>query len=431
MTTRVHDSDEVMWRKIVLRLIPYIYVCYLLNYLDRVNIGFAKLSMLGDLGMSETAYGLGAGIFFVGYIACGVPSNLTLRKIGARRWIATLMVLWGVFSTALMFTTDAVTFCVLRLLLGAAEAGFFPGLVLTLARWFPSARRGRIMALFMSAVPISGVVGGPISGWMLSHFAVGQAGLASWQWLFLLQGVPTILLGVGLLFILEDDPTRAKWLSPNERERIADLIAEDERASPPEASNSLTRALRDPGVWRLGAIYFCIQCGTYAINFWMPSIIKNSGLSDPAVIGWLSAVPYLAAAVFMLVVGRSADRRRERRYHLAVPMLMGGGGLVIAAVFANAPALALLGLTLAAMGALTSLPMTWPLTSGYLSAAAAAGGVALINSIGQVAGFVSPYMVGWVKDATHSTDAALFTLAGIMVFGAFLVLSVPARRVNR
>jgi len=431
MTTRVHDTDEVMWRKIVLRLIPYIYVCYLLNYLDRVNIGFAKLSMLGDLGMSETAYGLGAGIFFVGYIACGVPSNLTLRKIGARRWIATIMVLWGIFSTALMFTTDATTFCVLRLLLGAAEAGFFPGLVLTFARWFPSSRRGRIMALFMSAVPISGVVGGPISGWMLSHFAGGQAGLASWQWLFLLQGVPTILLGIGLLVILEDDPTRAKWLSPSERERIADLIADDERSNPPEASDSLARALRDPGVWRLGAIYFCIQCGVYAINFWMPSIIKNSGLSDPAVIGWLSAVPYLAAAVFMLLVGRSADRRRERRYHLAVPMLMGGGGLVIAAIFANAPALALLGLTFAAMGALTSLPMTWPLTSGYLSAAAAAGGVALINSIGQVAGFLSPYMVGWVKDATHSTDAALYTLAGIMVVGALLVLSVPARRVNR
>lgn len=425
------EIEEKMWRKIILRLIPYIYLCYLLNYLDRVNIGFAKLSMLGDLGMSETAYGLGAGVFFIGYIARGVPSNLALGKIGARRWIATLMVLWGIFSTGLMFTRDATTFCVPRLLLGASEAGFFPGLVITLGRWFPSTRRGRIMALFMSAVPISGVLGGPISGWMLSHFTNGQAGLASWQWLFLLQGVPTVLLGLGLLFVLEDDPSKARWLSPEEKARVAALIEEDERNASDEASGSLADAARDPGVWRLGAVYFCIQCGTYAINFWMPSIIKNSGLSDPAVIGWLSAVPYLAAAVFMLVVGRSADRRRERRWHLAAPMLMGGGGLAIAAVWAGSPTIAMLGLTLAAMGSLTSLPMTWPLTAGYLSAAAAAGGVALINSIGQVAGFLSPYMVGWIKDATNSTDAALFTLAGITVIGALLVSSVPARRVNR
>jgi D-galactonate transporter len=425
------DQLNRTYAKVILRVIPYIFICYLFNYLDRVNVGFAKLQMLDDLHMSEAAYGLGAGIFFLGYIACGVPSNLMLRKIGARRWLALIMIAWGLLSASLMFVRSAQQFYVLRLLTGAAEAGFFPGIVLYLTCWFPSDRRGRVMALFMSAIPISGVLGSPFSGWILSHFATAQGALAAWQWMFLLQGLPTVLLGAGIYFLLSDDVTKAAWLSESEREALQTALVEDERNQPRTVSASFASVLRNPNVWLLGAVYFCIQSGVYAINFWMPSIIRSSGVVDPSSIGWLSAIPYFAASVFMVVVGRSADARRERRWHLAVPMLMGVGGLLLAANFAANPAIAVLGLTLATMGALTGLPMFWPLSGGYLAPAAAAGGLALINSTGQIAGFVSPYLVGWIKDATHSTDMALYILAGIMLIGVALVLRVPARAVNR
>ncbi len=417
------EQEELrrIYRKVAIRLIPYIFLCYIFNYLDRVNVGFAKLQMLGDLGMSEAAYGLGAGIFFLGYVACGIPSNLMLQKVGARRWLATIMVLWGSLSTALMFVRTEETFYLLRVLTGAAEAGFFPGIVLYLGRWFPSAARGRAMALFMAAIPLSGVFGGPFSGWILDHFAAGQQGLAGWQWLFLLQGLPTVLLGIGILFVLDDNIANAKWLTRSEQQTLEAAVAADEREKPATASDSFARVLREPAVWILGLIYFAIQSGTYAINFWLPTIIQSSGFANPLLIGWLSAIPYLAAAIFMQVVGRSADRRGERRWHLAVPMLVGATGLVVAATFATNPFLALFGLTLAAMGALTGLPMMWPLAGGFLRAGAIAGGVALINSVGQMAGFLSPYLVGWIKETTQSTDIALYLLAGIMVLGAAMI----------
>ena len=427
----IQDDLEHAYKKITLRIIPYIFVCYLFNYLDRVNVGFAKLQMLDDLNMSEAVYGLGAGIFFLGYIACGVPSNLMLRRVGARRWIATIMVIWGLLSTALLLVETPTQFYVLRLLTGAAEAGFFPGIVLYLTSWFPSARRGRIMALFMSAIPISGVLGGPLSGWILSHFAAGQGGMAAWQWLFLLQGLPTVFLGIGVLFLLNDNFQQAKWLDDGRARQLQRALEEDDKRKPATASDSFADVLRNPAVWMLGIIYFCIQSGVYAINFWLPSIIKDSGFADPSMIGWLSAIPYLAASFFMIATGRSADARRERRWHLGVPMLMGVGGLLIAANFAANPAIALFGLALATMGAFTALPMFWPLTGGYLSAAAAAGGLALINSTGQFAGFLSPYLVGWIKDATQSTDLALYILAGVMLLGVILVLRIPAATVNR
>ena len=422
---------EAAYKKVVLRLIPYLFICYLFNYLDRVNVGFAKLQMLDDLHMSETVYGLAAGIFFLGYIAFGVPSNLMLHRVGARRWLALIMVLWGLLSASLLFVRTPFSFYVLRFLTGATEAGFFPGIVLYLTKWFPSARRGRVMALFMSAIPLSGVLGGPLSGWILSHFAGNQGSLAAWQWLFLLQGLPTVILGFGLLFLLSDGIAQATWLSGEERSMLDEALIDDEKNQPATISDSFNAVLRNPGVWVLGAIYFCIQSGVYAINFWLPSIIKGSGLSDPNVIGWLSAIPYLAASVFMVVTGRSADSRRERRWHLVVPMLMGVGGLTIAANFSTNPTIALIGLTIATAGALTGLPMFWPLSGGYLSAAAAAGGLALINSIGQIAGFASPYFVGWIKDATHSTDTALYILAGVILAGVALVLQIPAKLVNR
>jgi len=419
------------WRKATWRLIPFIFVCYLFNYLDRVNVGFAKLEMLDALKLSETVYGLGAGIFFVGYVASGVPSNLILHRLGARRWIAVMMVLWGGLSAAMMFVHDPLSFYVLRFFTGVAEAGFFPGIVFYFTQWFPAQKRGHVMALFMSAIPVSGLVGGPLSGWMLSHFAAGQGGLAGWQWLFLLQGLPTMLLGVAVLFILSDGLRQARWLDAAEKAAMQQALDADEAARGAQAMDSFASVLKNGQVWLLGLVYFSIQMGVYAINFWLPSIIKGLGVDSASAVGWLSALPYLFAGVFMVLAGRSADKRRERRWHLAVPMAMALAGLLLAANFSSNIVIVMIGLTLATMGALTGLPMFWPLPSAFLGSAAAAGGLALINSLGQVAGFVSPFLVGWIKDATGSTDTALYILSSVLLVGALLVLRVPARLVNR
>jgi D-galactonate transporter len=434
---KAHFADsEILergYRKATWRLIPFIFICYLFNYLDRVNVGFAKLEMLDALKLSETVYGLGAGIFFIGYVTSGVPSNLILHKLGARRWIAVMMVLWGGLSAAMMFVTGPASFYVLRFLTGVAEAGFFPGIVYYFTNWFPSAKRGQVMALFMSAIPVSGLVGGPLSGWMLGHFAGGQGGLAGWQWLFLLQGLPTMLLGVAVFFYLSDGLRHASWLSDEEKAAMQQALDADERGrlSGSHAVHSFAQVLRNGHVWLLGLVYFSIQMGVYAINFWLPSIIKALGFANPVTVGWLSALPYLFAGVFMVVVGRSADVRRERRWHLSVPMAMALVGLLLAANFSHNVVIVMIGLTLATMGALTGLPMFWPLPAAFLGSAAAAGGLALINSLGQVAGFISPFLVGWIKDSTGSTDVALYILSGVLLLGAVLVMTVPARLVNR
>jgi D-galactonate transporter len=427
------DLLAVAYRKATWRLVPFIFICYLFNYLDRVNVGFAKLEMLDALKLSDTVYGLGAGIFFLGYVLSGVPSNLILHKLGARRWIAVMMIVWGALSAAMLLVSSPVSFYVLRFFTGVAEAGFFPGIVFYFTHWFPAQKRGHVMALFMSAIPVSGLIGGPLSGWMLHHFTTGQGGLAGWQWLFLLQGLPTVLLGVAVLFYLNDNLAGAKWLSAGEKAAMqAELDADERRRqSVSQAGQSFASVLANPHVWMLGLIYFCIQMGVYAINFWLPSIIKSLGYQNPATVGWLSAIPYLFAGVFMVVVGRSADARRERRLHLSVPMLMALAGLLLAANFSTNALVVMIGLTFATMGALTGLPMFWPLPSAFLGSAAAAGGLALINSLGQIAGFISPFLVGWIKDMTHSTDLALYILSGVMFVGAILVLLVPARLVNR
>ncbi|MGY4494160.1 MFS transporter [Pseudomonas sp. TE3610] len=423
-----HGVRDAVYRRITLRLIPFIFICYLFNYLDRVNVGFAKLQMLDALKFSETVYGLGAGIFFIGYVLCGLPSNLALTRFGPRRWIALMMLAWGGLSTCLLFVTTPMEFYTLRLFTGAAEAGFFPGIVLYLSQWFPDARRGRIMALFMSAIPVSGLLGSPFSGWILNHFAVGQQGLAAWQWMFLIQGIPTMVLGALAYFLLSDSFAKATWLTAEQRAVVEADLADDARNKPAHTHESIGAVFATPLIWVLGFIYFCIQSGVYAINFWLPSIIKNLGFSDALVIGWLSAIPYLLAGIFMLLVGRSADLRNERRWHLVVPMLMGAIGLVIAVNFAATPAIAILGLSIATMGALTGLPMFWPLPTAFLSAGVAAGGLAIINSVGQMAGFLSPYIVGFIKDQTGSTDAALYALAGLIVVGSAVAYKVASKR---
>lgn len=424
-------SQKKLYGKIIKRIIPYLFICYLFNYLDRVNVGFAKLQMLDDIGMSEAAYGLGAGIFFIGYLAFGLPSNLALQRFGARRWIAVIMILWGVLSAGLMFVRSAEWFYIIRFLTGATEAGFFPGLILYFTRWFPSSVRGRVMSLFMSAIPLSGVLGGPLSGWILEAFATKpSAGLAPWQWLFLLEGLPTIVLGIGIYFILDDKIEDARWLTKEEKAALISDLAEDEKSKPSVKTDGMKDIIKSKTVWILGLIYFSFQGGVYAISFWLPSVIKAGNWGNMLVVGWVTAIPYFAATVFMIYLGKSADARNERRWHLAIPMMMSALGLMITAYFSASPTIALVGLTIATMGAFTALPMFWPLSSGFLSASAAAGGLAIINSVGQIAGFASPYFVGWIKDTTQSTDAAWYFLSIMTLLGVITMLYISRKKAN-
>jgi MFS family permease len=433
---RIVDEEsrgaDALYARTAWRLVPFLFVCYLFNYLDRVNVGFAKLQMLDALGWSETVYGLGAGIFFIGYVLSGVPSNLLLHRLGARRVLGSLMVMWGAASAALLLVRTPAQFYTLRFVEGVFEAGFFPGIVLYFTRWFPAHRRGQIMGLFMSAIPVSGVLGGPLSGWMMEAFA-GRGGLAGWQWMLLLQGVPTIVLGLLVYLLLCEGAEAADWLNAAERTYLAAALAADRlrRRESGDGAERFSDVLRNPRVWLLGLVYFCIQMGVYAINFWLPTLIKSLGIRSTLTVGWVSAVPYLCAGVFMVFVGRSADRRGERRWHLSGPLLLALCGLLLASHGEGHVATVLIGLTLATTGALSGLPMFWPLPTAFLGSAGAAGGIALINSVGQIAGFVSPVLVGWIKDRTGSTDAALTLLSAVLCLGALLVLLVPARTVNR
>ena len=416
---------DATYRKVAWRLLPFLFLCYVVAYLDRVNVGFAKLQMLSDLKFSETAYGLGAGIFFIGYFIFEIPSNLILHRTGARRWIARIMITWGLLSASIMFVTSETMFYVLRFLLGAAEAGFFPGIILYLTYWFPAQQRGRIVALFMTAIAMSGVIGGPLSGWIMTGMA-GVNGWAGWQWLFLLEGLPSVFMGVAVLFVLDDSIRGAKWLTTAEKDLLESRIAADQKS---QTHLSVGQTLRDPRVLLLAGLYFCFIMGLYGVSFWLPQLIKGLGVSDLKTIGLLSAIPYGVAAVAMVLVGRSSDALQERRLHLVVPALLGAAGLALAGAYGSQPVLGMLALTLGTAGVLSVLPVFWTLPTALLGGAGAAAGIALVNSVGNLAGFLSPYMVGAVKDATGNTTLAMFVLAGSMVLGA--AVSVVATRKPR
>lgn len=420
---------DIAYKKITFRLIPFVFLCYIFAYFSRVNVSFAKLGMLQDLAFSEAVYGLGAGIFFIGYVVFAVPSNIVLSRVGARRWIAILMISWGIFSTCLMFTRTPTQFYLFRFLTGVAEAGFFPGMTYYFTQWFPGERRGQVMALFMAAVPLSGVFGGPISGWIMTTFNSGQMGLAGWEWLFLLYGIPTVLIGASVFWFMPNNYQSANFLTDAEKQRIKeDLEAENKVKNVGCEHNSTLGFLSSSWVWYFCLVYFFIEMGEYAIGFWMPSIIQNSGMENLNYVGLLSAIPYFVACIVMIYVGRSADKRNERRWHLIVPMLVGMIGLVIAAHFSNNILISMIGLILATSGVLTALPMFWTVPQALLGTAAAAGGLAMINSIGNLAGFVSPYLIGWIKDATNSTDVALYIISACVLVAALLILRIEKSR---
>ncbi|WP_374442332.1 MFS transporter [Pseudomonas panipatensis] len=419
-------ASDRTYTRIAWRLMPLLLVCYVFAHLDRINIGFAKLQMSGDLHFSDTVYGLGAGLFFVAYALFGVPSNLMLERIGPRRWIAFLMVTWGLLSTSMLLIESASVFYTLRLLLGVAEAGFFPGILVYINRWFPARRRAQITALFAIAVPMAGVIGGPLSGWILEGFH-DFAGLRGWQWMFLIEGLPVVLLGLVVWCSLPESFERAAWLSEEQKTGLREELHGEEQR---KAITSFAGILRNGHVWLLVAIYFAVMLAVNTIAFWAPSLIHSAGIGSDSRIGLLSALPYLAGCVFMIALGRSSDRRRERRWHLAVPLLMSAIGLTLAAVAPTDALPVMAGLIVAGMGASAALPMFWQLPPAFLGARAQAAGIALISSFGSVAAFLAPYLIGWMRDTTQSASLALYLLAFLIALGAALVLRTPAAVVN-
>jgi ACS family tartrate transporter-like MFS transporter len=436
------DRHREVVSKVTRRLIPFAFICYVVAYIDRVNIGFAATELQRDLGLTDAQFGYGAGLFFLGYCLFEVPSNLVLYRTGARIWIARIMVTWGLAASAMMLVHTAWSFYALRFLLGVAEAGFFPGIIFYLTYWFPAPERARAYAWFLAAIPVCGVIGGPVSGALLG--LDGRLGLRGWQWLFLLEGVPSIVVGLAVLRFLPDRPRDAGWLRSQERAWLeARLDAERDRslaaqagapsAAPPHGAAShaasLRRALADPVVWWLGLSYFLLIVPLYGFALWLPQLIKASGDFTNFEVGVITAIPYAVAAVGMVLVGRRSDRTRERHLYLALPALAGAVGF-LAVTRATSPGLLVAALSLTAFGVLGWLGPFWALPTAFLREQAAAGGIALINSMGAFGGFVGPYLIGRVKQSTGQFTPGLLLLAGSLLAAAALAggLRRAARR---
>lgn len=416
------------YRKIAFRLMPFLMLCYFCAYLDRVNVGFAKLQMMSDLQFSEAVYGLGAGIFFIGYFLCEVPSNIVLHKVGARRWIARIMITWGILSGCFAFIQTEWQFYALRFLLGVAEAGLAPGLLLYLTYWFPSYRRARMTVLWFIAIPISGMIGGPLSGLIMDRMS-GVHGWFGWQWMFVIEAIPTVLVGLLVLAVLKDSVQDANWLTQDEKNLVKQELAQDNQHK--EGHASVKEFIADKRLWLLAGIYFCVVMGQYAITFWLPTLIRNSGISDNWHIGLLTSLPYMCAIVVMILAGRSGDHFQERRWHLIIPMCAGAIALTFATLFASNLTLSLICLCIAASGVLTASSLFWMLPTNFLGGVSAAAGIAAVNSFANLAGFCSPYLIGWITTNTGSNAIGMFLITAVLIFGASLVLRVPAKLVNR
>ncbi len=404
--------------KVTKRLVPFLVLLYIIAYLDRVNVGYAALTFKKDLALSDTAFGLGAGIFFFGYFLFEVPSNILLEKFGARRWIARIMVTWGLVSIAMAFTQGEMSFYVLRFILGAAEAGFFPGIILYLTYWFPTVHRAKIVASFMFGIPVCVIFGAPLSSLLLEMNGIG--GLTGWQWLFIIEGLPAVLLGFVTLKYLTDKPKDATWLADNERSWLVNAMEKDAATRANTGPTHFAAIFTDARVWLLSFVYLGLIVGLYGVGLWLPQIIKKFGLTNLQV-GFVGAIPYIFAAIAMIPWGQNSDRTGERVFHVAIPAVLGSGGL-IAAAYAPNPVFSLIALSIAACGILAALPTFWSLPTAFLGGTAAAGGIALINSVGNLGGFLGPYLVGYIKDQTQSFELPLVVLGSFMLASAILVL---------
>ncbi len=413
-------AGDSLYRKIAWRIMPILVIGYIIAYIDRVNVSFAKLQMLGDLKFSESVYGVGAGIFFLGYFAFEIPSNMMLHKVGARVWICRVVVTWGIVSALTALVRTPMQFYTARLLLGVAEAGFFPGMILYLTYWFPAHRRAAMVALLMAGNPVSGIIGGPLSGFILHHFA-GSRRIAGWQSLFILEAIPAILLGVIIFLFLDNRVVEARWLSERERATVASEIHE-EAAS--KTHVSLRSVFASPSIWLFGAIFFGMEMGSYAIGFWQPTIIRQTGVRNPFHIGLLTAIPYTCALLCMMFAARHSDKTRERCWHIIVPNILAAIGFILCTQAGSNTPIAMLGLVLAVAGVITGLAMFWALPTAFLGGNAAAAGIALINCTGNLGGFFSPSIIGFLKTYTGTLNSGLFLVAACLIASSVLILTL-------
>jgi D-galactonate transporter len=425
----VEEVEEV-YKKVTRRIVPLIFLSYLLAFLDRINVGYAQLQMKDALGFSDTVYGFGAGIFFVSYLLFEIPSNLLLERTGVRLTLLRIMFMWGFASAATMLVSTPTQFYIVRFLLGLFEAGFFPGIILYLSYWFPSSRRGRVTSQFMFAVPIAGIIGGPLSGWIMSSMN-GVHGWGGWQWLFLIEGLPTSMLGIACYFLLTDTPRQASWLTAREKEVVEATLASDQSDPTPGHANlagELRRAFGDVRVWILASVYFTSACAVYTFTFWLPTMIKNLGVTDIAQIGLYSFFPYAFAALGVLVVGWSSDRHRERRWHLAGCMMMAALAFSLSTMLESSFFLSLAVLCAAGFFNFGASVLYWSIPPTYLSKDASAVGIAVISSLGVIGGFLSPTLLGVIRTYTGSLNAGIYFVAALLVTGAVVTLTaLPAR----
>ncbi|WP_414449112.1 MFS transporter [Burkholderia sp. 22PA0099] len=426
-SARAGEAASHLYRRIDRRLLPFLLVCYLFACLDRLNVGLAKLHMQGDLGFSEVQYGIGAGIFFIGYALCEVPSNLLLARTGARKAISRILVLWGLTSAAMALTRDVGTFYALRFLLGVFEAGFTPGILFYLTFWYPPSRMANAIAVVMIGGPLAGVVAGPVSMWAMTAFS-GRMGLAGWQWMFLIEGLPCVLLGLAARKLLADTPAEAHWLTADQQRRLA---ADVPPPSTGPVRHGFARMLTDPRIYLMAAAYFCIICGIYLINFWLPALLKSNGVTDPARLGAYSAIPFAFAALGMFVIGKRSDRRNERRWHSAVPALVSALALAVAAWMASGLVSVLASITVATASMWMAYTVFWAIPPAYLKGTSAAGGIALINTIGVLGGFMSPIAIGWLRTASGDFRAGLGLMVGVMAVGAVLLAAIRQSSARR
>ena len=410
------------YAKVDRRLLPFLFLCYILAYLDRVNVGFAKLQMLQDLSLSDVAFGTGAGIFFAGYFLFEVPSNLLLKKFGARTWIARIMVSWGILSSAMMWVKSEWAFYGVRFLLGVAEAGFFPGIIFYLTLWYPSSLRSTRTAWFVSAIAVSGVLGSPVSGLIMDGLS-GVLGLAGWQWLFLAEGLPSMLVGIWVWFYLDSGIAQAKWLGTEEKALLVrNLDAEDRH----KQRLRVLDAFKSGRVYALCAIYFTLMIGLYGISFWLPSIVKAMGVKGYLSVGLISAIPYAVAVVGMVFLSRNSDRTGERRLHYVFNVTAGSLGLALSAVFRSHPVLAIVFLAIGTLGVIGSMPIFWPVPSTFLAGTAAAAGIGIVNSVGNLGGYVGPNIPVWMKHYTEDPAVSLYVIAGALLVSAVIAfIAIP------
>ncbi|HUK34204.1 MAG TPA: MFS transporter [Vicinamibacterales bacterium] len=406
-------------------LLPFLFLLYVVSYLDRINVGFAALQMNDALHFSSVTYSLGAGVFFLGYTLLEIPSNVVLARVGARLWIARIMITWGLVSAGMMFVRTATAFYALRFALGAAEAGFFPGIIYCLTRWFPRRERARAIAGFMTAVVVAGMVGGPVSGALLSLDGIG--GLAGWQWLFVVEGLPAVVLGVLVLRVLPEQPSHARWLTSDERDALTARLAEEaSELSTDAAVHTIRGAMTSGRVWLLAAVYFTIPVALYAMGFWMPQILRSASGGRDLTVGLLSAIPYAAAAIGMVVVGWNSDRTGERRWHIALAAMTGGAGFA-ATGFVHGVVPSIAALSLAMFGLASMLGPFWAFATSFLSGIGAAAAIALVNSVGNVGGFVGPNIIGYLQLTSRGFSGGLVAIGGILAAGGLLVLVLEQR----